>query len=512
MTHFINPILNADWSDPDAIRVGDEYFMTASTFNRSPGLPVLRSNDLVTWEIIGHALTRLTPDDHFALPRHGCGVWAPALRHHDGRFYIVYGDPDHGIFVLSAENPAGPWTEPHLLYAASGVIDPCPFWDDDGRAYIVHGWARTRAGFSNLLTMVEVTPDLTSIMSQPRDIIDGARLPGYSVLEGPKMHKRDGWYWIFAPAGSVPTGWQSAFRSREPWGPYEDRILLAQGDTDVNGPHQGAWVEGADGTDWFVHFQDRGSVGRVVHLQPMRWAEDGWPRMGTAALPDAPEMDYGEPVAQGEGPQPTSAPAARGIATSDDWTGGPGLQWTWQGNPAGNWISARTDGRLAINTHAPDPGNLRHSPRILTQRLPGAAFETTTTVELDSVAPGARGGFVALGEQYGWVGIKLDGDGHARVVVARGGETRQEEEIAGADLDPQTRVVHLRVTGSAKHALTFSWSIDGQQWTDAPEPVMATPNKWTGTHLGLFAVAPPESDGQGKGAAVFGPFTLHISE
>src|SRR5690625_215945 len=144
MTHFINPILNADWSDPDAIRVGDEYFMTASTFNRSPGLPVLRSNDLVTWEIIGHALTRLTPDDHFALPRHGCGVWAPALRHHDGRFYIVYGDPDHGIFVLSAENPAGPWTEPHVLYAASGVIDPGPFWDDDGRAYIVHRWESGR--------------------------------------------------------------------------------------------------------------------------------------------------------------------------------------------------------------------------------------------------------------------------------------------------------------------------------------------------------------------------------
>lgn len=511
MTHFVNPILNADWSDPDAIRVDDTYYMTASTFNRVPGLPVLRSNDLVQWELIGHALPRLVPEDHFSLPRRGCGVWAPAIRHHDGRFVIVYPDPDHGIFVITADDPAGPWSEPHLLYAASGVIDPCPFWDDDGRAYLVHGWARTRSGFSNILTMVEVTPDLSAVISPSRDVVDGDRLPGYSVLEGPKMHKRDGWYWIFAPAGSVPTGWQSAFRARDPWGPYEGRILLAQGDTNVNGPHQGAWVEGADGSDWFVHFQDRGPVGRVVHLQPMRWGADGWPRLGTAALRDDAGTEYGEPVPAGEGPTPTDAPAAMGIARSDDWSSGIGLQWFWQGNPREDWLTWRADGRLGLRTHSPDPQNLRHLPRILAQRLPGVAFEARTTIAMDGMSPGSRAGLVALGDVYGWVGLRQDEQGGMHLVVARGGATRDERDLVTRRLDPHAGTVHLRVRGDDASALTFGWSLDGETWTDASEAVPAASNLWTGAHLGVFATGTPESDGSGAGEAAFGAFEMSLA-
>jgi beta-xylosidase len=268
---YQNPVLFADWSDPDVVRVGRYFYLAASTFNRIPGLPILRSTDLVNWSIIGHALAELEPREHFSVPRHGNGVWAPAIRHHDGKFWIFYPDPDFGIFVVTARDPRGPWSRPHPLKPGLGFIDPCPLWDDDGQAYLVHAWAKSRAGINNLLTLHRMSPDGTRLLDGGTTVVNGDEIPGYTTLEGPKLYKRDGWYWIFAPAGGVKRGWQSAFRSRSVWGPYEDRIVLAQGNTPINGPHQGAWVTTRSGEDWFLHFQDREAYGRVVHLQPMRW-------------------------------------------------------------------------------------------------------------------------------------------------------------------------------------------------------------------------------------------------
>ncbi|CAM5656389.1 hypothetical protein SANTM175S_10934 [Streptomyces antimycoticus] len=216
---YRNPVLNADWSDPDVIRVGPYYYLVASTFNRVPGLPVLRSVDLVNWSVIGHALTELEPKDHFSEPRHGEGVWAPALRHHDGKFWIFYPDPDFGIFMVTATDPRGPWSAPRPVKPGKGLIDPCPLWDDDGQAYLVHAWAKSRSGINNRLTLHRMSPDGTELLDAGRTVINGDDLPGYTTLEGPKLYKRDGWYWIFAPAGGVTNGWQSAFRSRSIWGP-----------------------------------------------------------------------------------------------------------------------------------------------------------------------------------------------------------------------------------------------------------------------------------------------------
>ena len=143
---YKNPVLNADYSDPDAIRVGDDFYLISSSFEDVPGLPVLHSKDLVNWTIIGHALIRQPPFEHFSIPRHGEGVWAPALRYHNGEFYIYYPDPDFGIYLTKAKNPAGPWSDPVLIEAGKGLIDPCPLWDDNGTVYLVHGWAGSRAG------------------------------------------------------------------------------------------------------------------------------------------------------------------------------------------------------------------------------------------------------------------------------------------------------------------------------------------------------------------------------
>ena len=133
--------------------------MVASSFNAVPGLPILHSKDLVSWRLIGHALPRLVPEDLFSTPQHGKGPWAPAIRHHDGRFWIYYPEPDLGIYVVTAKDPAGPWSQPVLVKGGKGLIDPCPLWDDDGQVYLVHAWARSRAGFANVLTLNRLSAD-----------------------------------------------------------------------------------------------------------------------------------------------------------------------------------------------------------------------------------------------------------------------------------------------------------------------------------------------------------------
>ena len=133
---YKNPIINADYSDPDAIRVGNDFYMISSSFEDVPGLPILHSKDLVNWEIIGHALNHLIPQEHFSIPRHGEGVWAPSIRYHNGEFYIYYPDPDFGIYLIKAKNILGPWSEPILVQGGKGLIDPCPLWDRLSRSCI----------------------------------------------------------------------------------------------------------------------------------------------------------------------------------------------------------------------------------------------------------------------------------------------------------------------------------------------------------------------------------------
>lgn len=307
---YRNPVLDADWSDPDVLRVADDFYLTASSFGRAPGLPLLHSRDLVNWTLVGHALQLLEPAAEFRSPRHDCGVWAPSLRHFDDRFWIFWGDPDHGIFQVNAPGIRGPWTRPHLVEEGKGLIDPCPLWDEEtGEAYLVHAWAKSRSGVKNRLTGHRMRPDGTGLLDEGKVVVDADRLPGWFTLEGPKLYRHDGWYWILAPAGGVETGWQGAFRSRDFFGPYEERIVLEQKDTEVNGPHQGGWVRTAAGEDWFLHFQQRGAYGRVVHLQPMRWDHaDGWPVIG----------DDGAPVAVHRKPalRPSRRPRPRPTTTS----------------------------------------------------------------------------------------------------------------------------------------------------------------------------------------------------
>ncbi|MFF2190933.1 glycoside hydrolase 43 family protein [Streptomyces sp. NPDC058155] len=517
---YRNPVLNADWSDPDVIRVGGDYYLTASSFGRSPGLPLLHSRDLVNWSLVGHALDRLEPAADFATPRHDGGVWAPSLRHHAGRFWIFWGDPDHGIQQINAPRITGPWSEPFLLKAGRGLIDACPLWDErTGEAYLVHAWAKSRSGVKNRLTGHRMSPDGRRLLDDGKTVVDGDSLPGWFTIEGPKLYQRDGWYWILAPAGGVSTGWQGAFRAREFLGPYEERTVLAQGRTEINGPHQGAWVPGnAPGEDWFLHFQERGAYGRVVHLQPLRWGDDGWPVIGADG---EPVRVHRKPVA----PRlPVQAPA-----TDDVFPGGRfGLQWQWTANPPKRWASSdpgwtvpHPDDGLRLTCRRTDTAHdLRGLPHVLVQRLPAESFTVTVELALESEEPGARAGLAVLGDAFSWIGLERGTDGEVHLVhrFAETGATH-ERDAARPLAAPGARAV-LRVEVSAGGRCRFSAAVRSVEGVPdafhASGPVFtATPWRWVGALLGLFATAPGSAHGSATpvgegfaGTAAFDDFRI----
>lgn len=163
---YKNPVINADYSDPDVIAVGNDYYLTASSFESMPGLPILHSTDLVNWEIVGHALREPynVPGERLG---HGNGVWAPSIRFHQGEFYIYWGDPDMGVFMVKTKDPRGEWEKPVCVIPGKGMIDTTPLWDDDGRCYLVNGWANSRAGFASVLTVRELNAEGTKAIGDP---------------------------------------------------------------------------------------------------------------------------------------------------------------------------------------------------------------------------------------------------------------------------------------------------------------------------------------------------------
>lgn len=482
---YKNPLLHADYSDPDAVRVGEDYWMTASSFSHVPGLPLLHSCDLVNWELTGYALPRLVPEETFATPQPGKGVWAPAIRHHAGKYWIYYPDPDFGLYVITATDPRGPWSAPVLVRAGKGLIDPCPLWDDDGKVYLIHAWAKSRAGINNVLTLLRLDATGTRVEEDLGVVIDGHKIPDYTTLEGPKFYKRGGWYYVFAPAGGVATGWQSVFRARDIRGPYEARIVLDQGLTPINGPHQGALVDTPSGEWWFLHFQDLAAYGRVVHLQPVVWRDD-WPVIG--ADPDGDGK--GEPVLVHRKPAlPTQPPMVP--PTSDEFDATAlSVQWQWQANARDGWLSLTAQpGALRLFAQPePKPGNLYDAPNLLLQKFPAPEFTVTTKLEFSPQAVGDSAGLVVFGLDYVWLGLKKTSSGPALVLATcpeavKGEPARESIVVALAG-----GAVWLRVTVRSGGQCRFSFSRNGADFTPASETTFtAMPGRWVGAKVGLFA-------------------------
>jgi beta-xylosidase len=486
---YRNPVLFADYSDPDVIRVGNDFYLTASSFNCVPGLPVLHSKDLVNWTILGHVF-RKYPVQGYGTPHHGGGVWAPSLRYRDDEFCVYFGDPDLGIFLSKAGNPAGPWEPLHLVREAKGWIDPCPFWDDDGNAYLVHAWAKSRSGIKNILTIHRMSPDGRTLLDDGTTIFDGTA--SHPTIEGPKLYKRNGWYYIFAPAGGVSDGWQTVLRSTNPFGPYEDKIVLAQGETEINGPHQGAWVDTNSGESWFLHFQDRGAYGRIVHLQPLQWVDD-WPVIGT----DEDGDGRGEPVLFYKKPEVGSSSPLTVPQTSDEFDADKlGLQWQWQANYEEDWYSLTARPGWLRLFSVPVPGkavNLWPAPNLLLQKLPGPEFTVSAKLDFSNLAMGERVGLIMMGMDYSYIAVERAADGFRLIKAACADANKAGEEIVE---DEATRLGHfaiLRIKVKPGAVCAFSYSNDGKKFSALGESFPAREGDWIGAKVGLFCLASDEA-------------------
>lgn len=458
-------IVYADYSDPDVCEGTEgDYWLTASSFQCSPGLPILHSRDLVHWELVNYAVERLLPLDHYNTVRHGCGVWAPSIRRHGNTYYIYWGDPDYGVFMVKTDNPRGVWSEPVLVMEGKGVIDTCPLWDDDGRCFLVNGWANSRCGFNSVLTVRELSADGTRAIGKPVLVYDG-QVEGNHTIEGPKFYKKDGYYYILAPAGGVEKGWQMALRSRNVYGPYESKVVFHH-----QGIHQGGWI--ADG---FVAFQEVGAYGRILHLLDVEM-KDGWPMMsmgkrdqykGKMAIPSR------------------------------------GLTYQWHANYQDAFGFSTPQGvRVYGHNISPQFRNMWEVPNLYLTKFEGEAFTDTLHLTITAKADGQQSGFIVMGRDYCRLSVELENEQFVlkRITCKNADENGEEVEEtltpvkarkygAGAKTNYESHV-SFAIRCERGAVCHLSYSLDGKRFTDLPAPFQAREGKWIGAKYGVFSIAP----------------------
>lgn len=497
---YRNPVLHADYSDSDVCAVGEDYFLTASSFNCTPGLPILHSKDLVNWKIVNYALKKVEPVEYYNEARHGKGVWAPSIRFQEGVFYIYWGDPDFGIFMVKTRDPYGEWDKPVLVKAGKGMIDPCPLWDDDGRVYLAHAWAGSRAKFNSVLTVCEMNKEGTAVISDPVLVFDGNDGVNHTI-EGAKFYKRNGFYYLFAPAGGVVSGWQLVMRSKDVYGPYEARIVMAQGKTDINGPHQGGWVDTPAGESWFLHFQDKGAYGRVLHLNPMKWVND-WPVIGV----DKDGDGCGDPVSRYRKPKTDKTYPIETPVESDEFdTRKLGLQWEWHANYQDVFGFTTNMGYARIYGHELSPHfkNFWEVPNLLMQKFPAEEFTATAKLKVSAKDDGQLSGLIIMGWDYSWIGVEKQGEKFLlKQAVCKDAEQGNLEQVSTlAVLEPSRkfeaglfpnyeREIYIRVHVDKGAYCRFSYSLDGKKFTEAGTLFKARQGKWIGAKVGMFSVTP----------------------
>lgn len=468
---YRNPVLNADYSDPDVIRVGEKYYMVASDFHFM-GMQILESTDMLNWHIVKQVYSRFDMPKWDTNERYAGGSWAPSIRYHDGKFWIYFCTPHEGLFMTQAEKPEGPWTPLHCLKAVEKWEDPCPFWDSDGKAYL----GRSQHGAGPII--------LHRMSSDGKTLLDdGVTIYTGPVAEGTKFMKRDGWYYLSIPEGGVGEGWQTVLRSRNIYGPYERKVVLEQGTTTVNGPHQGALVDTPQGTWWFYHFQETEALGRVVHLQPVEW-KDGWPVIGT----DIDGNGTGEPVMQWQNPLPSEPSLPQ---TTDDFNSTQlSPQWQWNHNPANEaWSLTENPGELTL--HALQADSFIKARNTLTQKCMGYDSEATVEIDFTHLTDGGRAGIVCMGKTNELLGIRKDG---GALQLYRTHSTFKQKD---GTPPTETDTVLCTLTGTAKLWLrihfdftarqyTFSYSTDGNTFTPGAAPFYTIRGNWKGVRFGIY--------------------------
>lgn len=458
-------VVYADYSDPDVCEGTEgDYWLTASSFQCTPGLSILHSTDLVHWQLVNYALERLQPVAHYNTVQHGCGVWAPSIRRHGDTYYIYWGDPDYGVWMVQTNDPRGRWSEPVLVMEGKGVIDTCPLWDDDGRCYLVNGWANSRCGFNSVLTVRELSADGTQVVGNPVLVYDG-QTEGNHTIEGPKFYKKDGYYYILAPAGGVEKGWQVALRSKNVYGPYESKTVFHK-----DGIHQGGWVG-----DHFVCFQERTAYGRILHLLDVQMKAD-WPIMSL------------NKQNQPHGPLSVATEA---------------LKYQWHANYQDAFGFPTANGvRVYGHNVSADFKSLWEVPNLYLQKFEGETFADTLHLTITAKADGQQSGFVVMGRDYCRLSVELlDEQFVLKRITCQNADTggsETEETLAslkarkyGAGAKPNYEChIAFRIRCEKGAVCHLAYSLDGKTFTDLRVPFQAREGKWIGAKYGVFSIAP----------------------
>ena len=468
---FANPILPADFSDLDAIRVGRDYYAISSTFQYSPGVVVLHSQDLVNWTVLGHAVSDLTligPDLNWdRMDRYGKGIWAGSLRYHDGKFWVYFNTPDEGFFMTTAKNPAGPWEPVHCLWRTSGWDDPCPFWDDDGQGYLVT--SHYADGYK--IHLFKLSADGKSLLMDSDRVIHQSR-----GSEANKLYKINGLYYHFFSEVHGEGRVVMMERAGSLDGPWEIRQL-----NHVNGavdkePNQGGLIALPDGRWYFVTHQGRGDwEGRAMCLLPVTWT-DGWPVIGKVG-PDG----IGGMVWRGR--KPISGPPLTGIQASDEF-GAKTLkpQWEWNYQPRNEkWSLTERPGFLRLHAFPPlQPGDFKKAGNTLTQRsLRTSRNEVTVKLDLAGMADGQQAGLVHYAAAWCLFG------------VVQAGAVRMLTVNSGGHAAPGPTITQdalwLRSTWGYDGGSQFAYSLDGKTFLPLGDPYPLKWGNYRGDRIGLYS-------------------------
>lgn len=479
---YINPVLNADYSDPDVIRVGEDYYMVCSEFHFM-GIPVLHSRDLVNWDIIARVYDEFKfAPEYESNDRYAGGSWAPAIRFHDDKFWLYFCTPGEGLFLSTSEKAEGPWNPLVQVADTAGWEDPCPFWDDDGQGYL----GRSIVG-AGPIYIHKLSPDGKKLLDNGVIVYTGP------VAEGTKIHKLNGYYYLSIPEGGVERGWQTILRSKNIYGPYEKKVVLEKGSTQINGPHQGAMIDLPNGDWWFMHFQSVFTIGRVCHLQPMRWKDD-WPAIGV----DIDMNGIGEPVYAWKKPDvgksyPITAPESSDEFNEPDL----GLQWAWNHNPVPEaWSLTSKPGYLSLTSLPAE--EFPRAKNTLTQKVMGSRGEVTTLLVTDRMGDDQQAGLCMIGKQYNMVGI-IKEDGKLSVFADINGNISKQTvpestiflrvKIEPGELDLESAKTEQGSKWSPPFhpSNQFYYSTDNKEFIPLGEKFSATFGYWKGPKIGLFS-------------------------
>ena len=469
---YRNPILPSDYSDPDCIRVGSDYYAISSTFQYSPGVVILHSKDLVNWRILSNVvddLTQIGPELNWdRMNRYGRGVWAGAIRLHAGKYWVYFGTPDEGYFMSTAKSPAGPWEPLHCVKGEAGWDDCCPFWDDDGQGYLVATCFK-----DNYKTwLFKLTPDGRDLVSDWRVLMNEG-----SGREANKLFKFNGTYYHLFNEFVWGVGrYPMMQRATNIAGPYTGKRQLSHVQLDAKEPNQGALVQAGNGNWYFFTHHGTGDwEGRAVSLLPVTWV-DGWPVVGTVGSDGIGNMVWA-------GRKPVTGSPVVAPQTDEDFNGPKlGVQWGWNYQPrADKWSLTERLGFLRLHAFKPlERDNLKKAGNTLTQRVLRTSTNVVTlALDLSGMADGQVAGLCHYSKDYGTIGVRRQGG----IITL---ESARDQTITRGQVLTEQKKIWLQSVWGLDGKSRFAFSTNGTAFTPFGETYQLGWADYRGDRIGIF--------------------------